>query len=82
MACAEAVERLWDLLDDQLGAGDRAALDQHLAWCVRCCGELAFARDLREMLRERSSVPLPAGVQARLEGFIDTLIEPTGEAGH
>lgn len=79
MSCSEAVERLWDLLDDHIGAADRVALDRHLAWCVRCCGELAFARELRSMLHERARVDLPADARARLELFIDEVCEPVDE---
>lgn len=76
IGCTEAVRRLWDLLDDELGAADRQVLDEHLSWCLRCCGELAFARELRAMLREKATTELPDDVQARLEGFIDRLGDP------
>lgn len=79
MGCAEAVARLWDLLDDSIDATGRAALDGHLALCVRCCGELAFARELRSMLHERSQVDLPTDVRGRLENFIDEVCAPIDE---
>lgn len=79
IGCAEAVEYLWHLLDGELDPRDQVALDRHLAWCLRCCGELAFARELRTMLRERAASPLPGDVQHRLERFIDTLDGPTPE---
>lgn len=78
IGCAEAVRRLWGLLDGDLDTADRRALDDHLAWCLRCCGELAFAREMQAMLRERSRSELPGEVRSRLEGFIDALGEPTG----
>ncbi len=80
MGCTEAVERLWGLLDEELDEVDRAALDRHLSWCLRCCGELAFAEELRAMLRQRSGAPLPGDVHQRLESFVDQLFEPSGEA--
>lgn len=76
--CEDAVRHLWDLLDGQVSPHDRRALDDHLAWCLRCCGELAFARELRSMLRRRSDGDLPGDVRERLHGFIDSLGEPTG----
>lgn len=79
MGCSQAVERLWDLLDENIEATDRAALDRHLALCVRCCGQLAFARELRSMLHERSQVDLPTDVQGRLEDFIDEVCAPVDE---
>lgn len=79
IGCREAVAGLWDMLDDQLDEVDQRALDRHLAWCLRCCGELAFAREVRGMLHERSTVPLPDDARHRLESFIDDLAEPSSE---
>ena len=79
IGCREAVGHLWDMLDDQLDAVDQQALDRHLAWCVRCCGELAFARELRALLQHRSTVPVPDDVLDRLEAFVDELPDPSGE---
>jgi anti-sigma factor (TIGR02949 family) len=71
--CRDAVRRLWDYLDHQLEDRDEQALERHLAFCLRCCGELDFARELRGLLRARTDGPLPADVQRRLEGVIDGL---------
>lgn len=79
IGCREAVAHLWDMLDDQLDAVDQQALDRHLAWCLRCCGELAFARELRGLLQHRSAVPVPDDVLDRLEAFVDDLPDPGGE---
>lgn len=79
IGCREAVAHLWDMLDGRLDEVDQRALDRHLAWCLRCCGELAFAGEVREMLQQRSTVPLPDDARRRLESFIDDLVEPIGE---
>lgn len=73
MGCAEAVERLWGLLDDSLDRADRDAVEQHLALCLRCCGELAFGEELQRLLRERTGGELPADARDRLEQLIDEL---------
>lgn len=73
MTCAEAVQRLWVYLDGALEAVDRERLEEHLAFCRRCCGELEFAEELRGFLRQKTSVELPGSVQERLERFIDGL---------
>lgn len=78
VGCSEAVEMLWELIDGDLDAVDRGALDRHLAWCLRCCGELDFARQLRRLLRERSGTAIPPDVQGRLEAFVDEVCAPTG----
>ncbi len=73
ITCRAAVQRLWGYLDHELEPRDQSALDEHLAFCLRCCGELAFARELRRLLRTRTSVSLPGDAQARLEAVIDGL---------
>ena len=79
IGCHEAVAHLWEMLDGQLDELDQYLLDRHLAWCLRCCGELAFAREVRGLLRERSGVAIPDAALSRLESFIDDL--PTSTAG-
>ncbi len=75
IGCREAVQRLWDYLDRDLTPVDEQALEEHLAFCLRCCGELEFARELRELLRTRTSAEMPPDVHGRLEAVIDDLGE-------
>lgn len=78
--CREAVERLWAYLDKDLDDVDQHEVDQHLAFCLRCCGELAFAREVRAMLGRSSTLHMPPDVRERLENFTDCLtIEDTTE---
>lgn len=73
MGCRDAVRRLWEYLDQRLEDHDERALEDHLAFCLRCCGELAFARELRALLRDRSRAAIPGDVRERLESVIDDL---------
>lgn len=77
IGCQDAIRRLWQYLDDELENVDQQAVEEHLAFCRRCCGELAFAKELRRTLT-RSEVDLPVDVQERLEDFIDDLDGTTG----
>ena len=79
MGCAEAVQRLWEFLDGGLDERDRDAVDHHLALCLRCCGELAFSRELHRLLRTKTGSELPADAKVRLEQFIDELDEAPDE---
>ncbi len=79
IGCGEAVRRLWEFLDGGLDAADHLQVEQHLAWCLRCCGEVAFARELRGLLRTRTGITLPDDVRNRMEHFIDELGEETEE---
>jgi anti-sigma factor (TIGR02949 family) len=48
--CSEAVRQLWQYLEGELPEEDRAKVDEHLAACLRCCGEAEFANELRRFL--------------------------------
>lgn len=77
VGCAQAVRRLWEYLDGGLDAEDHRAVEEHLAFCMRCCGELEFARELRGLLRATGE-DLPSEVRDRMERFIDGLGDTPG----
>jgi mycothiol system anti-sigma-R factor len=81
ITCSEAVEQLWAFLDDELHDHEEQAVEAHLAFCRRCCGEMEFAKHLRQLLARRSSTDLPADVRARLDGFVDELADAASEGG-
>jgi len=81
ISCTAAVERLWAFLDHELDDHDHRAVEGHLAFCRRCCGELEFAKHLRRLLATSGAGELPAGVRARLDQFIDELAQAAGEGG-
>jgi anti-sigma factor (TIGR02949 family) len=78
ISCGAAVERLWAFLDHELDQDDSRAMEAHLAFCRRCCGELEFAKHLRRLLMTTGSGDLPAGARARLGRFIEELADPAG----
>jgi anti-sigma factor (TIGR02949 family) len=77
ITCKEAVDRLWEYLDHNLGQVEGDELDEHLGVCRHCCGELEFGRRLREMLRGWADRPaeLAPEVHTRLETFLRDLGE-------
>lgn len=81
ITCGAAVERLWAFLDHELDDGDQRAVEDHLAFCRRCCGELEFAKHLRHLLATKGAGELPADVRTRLDRFIDELAETAPEGG-
>ena len=68
--CAEAVRQLWEYLEHDLEASERRRIDDHLALCRRCCGEVEFAEELRRFMKTATSVTIPPEVEARLDGFL------------
>lgn len=73
ISCSEAVRRLWDYLENDLDAADRARVDEHLAFCRKCCGEAEFAEALRSFLASAAPPEMPTEVKVRLNGFLDSL---------
>jgi mycothiol system anti-sigma-R factor len=71
--CAEAVKQLWDYLDGLVEESQRELVEEHLAFCRRCCGELEFAEELRGFLASHAEDNLPPDVRARLTATLDKL---------
>ena len=82
LTCRDAVEQLWAFLDHELDDHEEQAVEAHLAFCRRCCGELEFATHLRRLIACRGSTDLPAEVRARLDRFVDDLAETVTEGGN
>lgn len=73
ISCSEAVERLWDYLENEVAEVDRAAVEEHLAFCRRCCGEVEFAEELRAVLASAGEIEVPPAVERRLTSTLDEL---------
>lgn len=73
ISCADAVRQLWDYLDRSLSPAELEAVEGHLAFCRRCCGEVEFAKELREFLVSQAAGEVPVDVRQRLERFIAEL---------
>lgn len=71
--CSDAVRQLWQYLDRALSPEDRERVDEHLAFCRRCCGELEFAKELHGFLASHAAEEIPSDVRARLERFVREL---------
>ena len=73
ITCADAVRQLWEYLDGVVDDKDREAIEEHLTFCRRCCGEVEFAEELRAFLARHEREELPADVRARLVATLDQL---------
>jgi mycothiol system anti-sigma-R factor len=73
ITCAEAVGQLWEYLDGALRDEDRAAIEEHLSFCRRCCGEVEFAEELRRFLAREAGEEIPDEVRMRLLATLDDL---------
>ncbi len=73
ISCAEAVRQLWEYLDGEIEEPQRAKVEEHLAFCRRCCGELEFAKELAVFLAQPVADDLPPEVQRRLTATLAQL---------
>lgn len=73
ISCAEAVNQLWELLDGALVDEDRSRMEEHLAFCRRCCGELEFAEELQAFLASQPPDAMPPAVRGRMDAYLDGL---------
>jgi mycothiol system anti-sigma-R factor len=73
ITCAEAVKQLWEYLDGALPDESRAAVEEHLSFCRRCCGEAEFAAELRGFLAREAAEEMPDDVRTRLLATLDEL---------
>jgi mycothiol system anti-sigma-R factor len=73
ISCSEAVAQLWQYLDGTVEAEQRAAIEEHLSFCRRCCGEVEFAQELRGFLARSAREEVPPDVVARLAATLEAL---------
>jgi len=73
ISCSEALKRLWEYLDAVVDPAAREAIEEHLARCRRCCGELEFAEELRRFLASAGREDLPDDVLRRLNDTLEGL---------
>lgn len=73
ISCTDAVRRLWDYLEEELERHDREEVEQHLALCRSCCGEVEFAQELRAFMRHRPPAHLPPALERRFDAFLTDL---------
>ncbi len=75
ITCAEAVRQLWDYLENEIAENDKTKVEDHLAFCRTCCGEVEFAEELAGVVRSASGEPLPGSVAQTLDEFIEALTD-------
>jgi len=73
ISCSEAVRQLWEYLDGTLEGAHRDAVEEHLAFCRSCCGEVEFAEELRAFLARSATHEVPPDVMERLASTLEDL---------
>lgn len=73
ITCAEAVRQLWAYLDGAIDEPEREKVEEHLAFCRRCCGELEFSKELARFMAQPVADELPPDVRRRLSATLGQL---------
>jgi mycothiol system anti-sigma-R factor len=73
ISCSEAVKELWEYLDGTVEGDQRTAIEEHLAFCRRCCGEVEFAEELRGFLARSAQDEVPRDVMERLTATLEEM---------
>lgn len=71
--CTEAVKQLWDYVENDVADDAREQIDEHLAVCRRCCGEVEFAEELQVLMRHAAKPHIPEEVSRRLADYLNAL---------
>ncbi len=70
VACASGVELLMDFIEGVLPSEVSAALEAHVAGCARCAAFVASYQATPRILRDATTVTLPADIEASLKAFL------------
>lgn len=73
ISCREAVNRLWEYVEQELPADQERQIDEHIEICRQCCGEAEFAGQLRGFLTTHARDTIPPEAHGRLESFLTKL---------
>ena len=70
VACASGVELLMDFIEGVLPSEVSADLEAHVAGCARCAAFVASYQATPRILRDATTVTLPADIEASLKAFL------------
>lgn len=70
--CEQALARLFDFLDHELGEDEREAMQHHLATCRSCYSRASFEGRLKEKLRELRREPPYQGAGERIRKLLQS----------
>ncbi|MFL5620748.1 MAG: anti-sigma factor family protein [Gemmatimonadaceae bacterium] len=70
LTCEDALRLIAQYLDRELGDGDRADLEQHLATCRSCYSRAEFERRLKEELTRLGVSDVPTTLHSRIHTLL------------
>lgn len=68
--CEQALRRLLEYVDRELGDDERAGMERHLRTCRSCFSRMEFERQLKGRIHDLSLDAAPAGARDRIRALI------------
>lgn len=78
--CEEALRLLALYIDDELGAGEHAAVDEHLGRCRSCYSRAEFERRLKAELGQLRREPVRPAFEQRVRRLISQFASSPADA--
>jgi anti-sigma factor (TIGR02949 family) len=69
--CAQALKRLVELVDRELGDAEREVIERHLQTCRSCLSRAEFERALKSKLRGLSHGDVPSKTLDRITALME-----------
>ena len=66
ISCSDALEQLWALIDQELGAADADRVQEHLDRCSRCYPQYDFDRAYRQLVALQCREKAPAELRRKV----------------
>jgi anti-sigma factor RsiW len=66
VVCMSGVELLMEYMEGALAPDVRAAIEAHVAGCSRCEAFIASYREVPRIVRDATTIEMPAGLEASL----------------
>lgn len=71
ISCEEALERVFDYIDEHLQGASRAELEQHLEMCRHCFDRVEFERLLKSRLSKLKVDPHSETLRKRIDALLE-----------
>ena len=69
--CEEALRRIFDYIDAELGVERRRELEQHLERCQSCFSRVEFEKRMKAHLAELAREPVDPSLERRVRAILD-----------
>jgi hypothetical protein len=71
ISCEEALQRVFDYIDEHLQGVSRAELEQHLEMCRHCFDRVEFEKLLKSRLSKLKVDPHSETLHKRIDGLLE-----------